>query len=224
MFAERFGSYSIAATFAGTPNFSRRKSILPVAALVPAAAVPGGDAPVRRCARRVLVTRPSDERALRLAARDLGEVRDAHAAPAGRGGLVVLDAHGAVYTPSKNSIDLALGQAHDRLLPLGLPPHELPDAPRLARHAHGANLEDLHVEEPLDRASDLVLVRARIDRERHDVLLLASDVALLRDERSPDHVVDVHACRLPRQRRRAGASMASTAALVSTSFEWRSTS
>ena len=28
MFAERFGSYSIAATLAGTPNFSRRKSIL----------------------------------------------------------------------------------------------------------------------------------------------------------------------------------------------------
>ena len=39
MRAERFGSYSIAATFAGTPSFVRLKSIDAVAALVAAALV-----------------------------------------------------------------------------------------------------------------------------------------------------------------------------------------
>jgi hypothetical protein len=41
----RFGSYSIAATLAGTPNLSRLKSIDAVRPLVPAAAKADGDGP-----------------------------------------------------------------------------------------------------------------------------------------------------------------------------------
>ena len=41
----------------------------------------------------------------------------------------------------------------------------------------------------LDRAADVVLRRVRVDRERGKVLLLASDRALLRDERPLDHLI-----------------------------------
>ena len=46
MRADRFGSYSIAATFAGTPSFRRLKSMIAVAALVAAALVARRDAAV----------------------------------------------------------------------------------------------------------------------------------------------------------------------------------
>src|SRR5262249_4820432 len=118
---------------------------------------------------------------------------------------------------------LALGQLHDRLLPRRLAADEAPDAARLARRARRADAEHADPEELLDRAPDLVLVRARIDGEGDEVLLLAADVALLGHERALDHVVQVHARSSPcaSSRRR---STASSAASVITRWRCRSTS
>src|SRR3990172_10497362 len=87
---------------------------------------------------------------------------------------------------------LAGSQLHDRLLPGGLAPEESPHPTRLALHAHGPDGDHADVEELLDGAPDLVLVRTRIDREGDEVLLLAPDGALLGDERPLDHVVGIH--------------------------------
>src|SRR3972149_4827769 len=125
---------------------------------------------------------------------------------------------------------LALGQLHDRLLPGGLPPGEAAAAPRLARHPHRPYVPALHLEDLLDRLPDLVFVGARIDREGHEVLLLATDVALLGDQRLPDHVVGVHGCSpcaAVRADRRASSRTFSTACsadLVITRWRCRSTS
>src|SRR3990172_11107511 len=96
-------------------------------------------------------------------------------------------------SPSLEELDrLARSQLHDRLLPGGLAPEVAADPAGLAPHAHGPDGDDADVEELLDRAADLVLVRTRIDREGDEVLLLAPDGALLGDERPADHVVGIH--------------------------------
>ena len=72
MFAERFGSYSIAATFAGTPSFVRLKSISRKRRLCPP--------PLWRVVMRPLLLRPpvfltGRQALLGLRARDLLEPR-----------------------------------------------------------------------------------------------------------------------------------------------------
>ena len=54
MRAERFGSYSISRTVAGTPNLLRRKSMMRYMPLVAAAATAHGDMPVIVAATRLL--------------------------------------------------------------------------------------------------------------------------------------------------------------------------
>src|SRR5262245_7962445 len=125
---------------------------------------------------------------------------------------------------------LAFGQLHDRLLPGGLAPDEAADPTLLARHAHRPHGDHLHGEELLHRAADLVLVRARVDGEGDEVLLLATDVALLGHERAPDHVVGLHgrASRAAVFARRSDSSSrrstAASAPRVSSRWRWRSTS
>src|SRR5574338_15358 len=118
---------------------------------------------------------------------------------------------------------LALRQAHERLLPLGTPADEAARAARFARHPHRAHLEDLHREQLLHRALDLVLVGARVHGEGDDVALLARDRALLRDERPAQHLVGRH----DDDSLRSSPSrwwMRASASWVTTSRWWRSTS
>src|SRR5262245_15868155 len=132
---------------------------------------------------------------------------------------------------------LAGSQLHDRLLPGGPVPEETADPARLARHAHRPDGQHPDVEELLDGAADLVLVGARVDREGDEVLLFATDVALLGHEGAPDHVVGVHGRSLPgapppaaafaRSFRRASSrrsSIRATALRVSSRCRCRSTS
>src|SRR5882724_7049020 len=190
MLAERFGSYSIAATRAGIPTLSRLKSI-------------------------TRYRRESSEKSETLMSR--------------RPGVTGRKVRTGIALHSLEELDaLALGQPHERLLPLGLAPLVLPDAAQLRRHPHRAHALDLHVEQSLHGALDVVLARARVDRERDDVARLAGHGALLGGERLADHIVDVHedSARLAVLRRSSDrrASIASTAPTVSTSCLCRSTS
>ena len=92
MRALRFGSYSMAATLAGTPSLSRRKSIDAVLLLVAAAAVPRGHAAVGVAAAGAAASGAS-ERLLRAVAGDLGEVGDGLEPAPGAGGLALADGH-----------------------------------------------------------------------------------------------------------------------------------
>ena len=99
------------------------------------------------------------------------------------------------------------------------------DPARLVRHAHRAHVEHLHAEELLDGALHVVLVGARIDRERHEVARLAADVALLGDERLADHVVHVHdASPAVRRAGEARLDRGDGGASSARSLAWRSTS
>src|SRR5262245_12062798 len=118
-------------------------------------------------------------------------------------------------------------QLHDRLLPGGPAPDEATDAARLARHAHRAHRDHLHREELLHGTPDLVLVRARVDREGDEVLLLATEFAFLGHDLTADHVVGIHEPAPSRAARSASSSRCSTAATaprVSSRWRWRSTS
>src|SRR6516162_9715098 len=93
---------------------------------------------------------------------------------------------------SLEELDRVAGaQPHPGLLPRRLLPDVAADPARLAAHAQRAHVLDLHVEERLHRALDLVLVRLGVHRERHDVVALALDRALLGDHRAPDHLPQV---------------------------------
>src|SRR5215217_5024846 len=85
MCAERFGSYSIAATFAGTPSLRRLKSILRYVRVAPAG-----------------LLQPLRERLLGLVLRDGLVLEERREAPSGRGGLVLLDCH-------RYSVPIAVG-------------------------------------------------------------------------------------------------------------------
>ena len=91
MRAERFGSYSIAATFAGTPSLRALEVDDPVAALVAAALVARRDAAVVVAA--ALLRQLLGQRLLGLRLRHLGEVGDRHEAAAGARRLEPADRH-----------------------------------------------------------------------------------------------------------------------------------
>ena len=91
MRAERFGSYSIAATFAGTPSLIRLKSMIAVAPLVAAALVARRDAPVVVAA--ALAGDRLEQALLGLRLGDVVEGRDRHLAAARRRRLEALDRH-----------------------------------------------------------------------------------------------------------------------------------
>ena len=91
MRADRFGSYSIVATFAGMSCLSRLKSMIAVHPLVAAAAPPRGElaavvAPARLMQRL-------DQRLVRLCGRDLVEHVHGLKPPAGRRGIELANGH-----------------------------------------------------------------------------------------------------------------------------------
>src|SRR5881398_3583795 len=187
MYAVRLGSYSIAATLAGMPSRRRLKSTLRYRRLAPP--------PRWRDVLRPLALRPPDF--LRPSTSDFSGVVLVISAKSEyvtkrRPGLVGLGLRIgmrlALLEPLQAREDrdrVALAHLDDRLLP----------RPRLARgvaaplglglHGGGAHVDDLHVEQRLDRLADLSLVRVVVDAER--VLAGRGEhVALLAHDRADD--------------------------------------
>src|SRR6185437_4811115 len=161
-----------------------------VGTLVSAALVPGGDPPVDVTA--TLAVQRADQRLLRLAPGDLGEVGAAGAAPAWGGRLVLTDCHQLLLTNrSAEDVDpVALGQGHDGALGVHpLAPAE-PGTPPLALPVKGVHAGHLDPEHFLDRLLDLRLVGVRRDDERV-LALVEQAVALLRDDRPQQDVPGV---------------------------------
>src|SRR5262245_11004479 len=195
MRAERFGSYSIARTVAGTPTLSRRKSMTRYRRLWPP--------PRYRTVMRPRLLRPTDlgsgvtsDGSGRDAVTSLKSkpVRKRRPGDVGRNWMIGMD-------PSSGSLEevdaTALGERHIRLLPVGTAPEMLPHAPDLAELAVRPDLGDLHLEEDLDGLADLHLVRARMHAEHDLVPQLVHQRALLGDDRALDDVGGVHALSPP---------------------------
>src|SRR5690606_22233196 len=126
--------------------------------------------------------------------------------------------------PRRDVDRLAVGQRHDRFLDVHAATENAPEALGLALLNQGVDLEDVDFEQAFDRRGDLVLGRRAGDAE-DDLVLLRQDRGLLGDHRSQDGVVVLggglsgghYAASFSAKR----ASIASTAALVSTSLSAR---
>src|SRR4051794_32925391 len=193
MYVVRLGSYSIVATFAGTPSLRRRKSILRYRRLAP---------PLRwRDVMRPCVFRPPDlglplvsglcglpwvssSRSWKVANRRPGEVGfDFRIAMS----LSLLRHRGAL-----EQLDPFAGrQLDDRLLPGSRAAGVHPAALGLRAHLRGTHGRHPHLEDLLDGARDLRLVSAIVDPE--GVLAVRHQgVALLGDDRLEDDLANVH--------------------------------
>src|SRR4051812_10710705 len=169
---------------------------LAVQALGAAAAMAGGLAAVRVAPAALLEA--LDEALLGLGLRDLREVRVRREAPAGAGGLRSADRHGSLPLEPLQALEdrdlVARAHLHDRLLPRPRATGGQAAALGLGLHRGGADLDDAHVEELLDRLADLRLVRVRVHAER--VLVVRSEhVALLADDRADDDLARMHGLR-----------------------------
>ena len=187
----------------------------------------GATTVTRPCALRppLLRARPSSSERSGVAARELGEVRDAHLAAARRRRLVVLDRH-RPHTPSKNSIvwpsaSRTIAFFHCGLRPMKRPTRRVLRGMRIVRtstHLHARRASRR-------RAGSRACSRA--DRPRSVTTFRSSRAmrALLGHERPLDHVVRRSRRVPPRSwRRRAAPAIAATAARVSQQLRWRSTS
>src|SRR6186997_1917491 len=184
MRALRFGSYSIAATFAGTPSFSRRKSMTRYFCLCPP--------PLCRAVMRPYELRPPVFGLWRVSdfsgrSRVISEKSET--VWNRRPGLVGLRLRIGIRLAPEDLDAVALGQGDDRPLLSGA----LAPAPRtavalaLAVPVERVHVRDLDVEDLFDRLADLDLVGVVGDHERVDVLVVGR-VGLLGHDR-PDHDV-----------------------------------
>src|SRR3954451_20853684 len=192
MYADRLGSYSIAATRAGTPSLVRLKSILRYRRLAPPPR--WRDVLRPRALRPPLLVRPSTSvfsGSVRVISAKSGYVMKRRPADVGLGlrigmclevGLEALEDRDGV----------ALAHLHDGLLPLAGAARGDATALGLRGHRAGADLEDLHVgEQALDGLLDLGLVRIRVHAER----VLAGrgqHVGLLGHHGADEHLAVVH--------------------------------
>src|ERR687888_452573 len=130
----------------------------PVVALLAAAAVARRDLALHVPSGATLfrLDEPSFRPLLREA-REIGCLSEAQ--PRG-GRLETLQRH-VLHTLHEEALDLlTLGELHDRLASIGTPSDLAADAPQLARDAHDAHLQHVHLERGLHRILDLMLVRA----------------------------------------------------------------
>src|ERR1039458_7121678 len=149
MRALRLGSYSMAATLAGTPSLSRRKSITRYRRLWPP--VPGSGATSERSGRSRVIS----EKSATLWNR--------------RPGLVgFLERTGIAFSSALEEVDFVAGvQRHEGALRVGALAGRIGAtvAGRLALAIQGVHVVDLHAEGLLDREADLDLGRAGVDHE-----------------------------------------------------------
>ena len=190
MCAERFGSYSIAATFAGIPSFDRLKSILRYLRLAPPPRWRDGHAPVGVAPAGL--PEPLGERLLGLGLRDRLVLEERREAASGRGRLVLLDGHLSRSSwPSNSSIESSGWRVTTAFFHLRRVPAREPAALRLGLHPGRAHAVDAHAEDLLDRLAHLRLVGPLVHAER---VLVGREqgVALLGDDRPDDHLARVH--------------------------------
>jgi hypothetical protein len=158
---------------AATPSFAALEVDDAVGPLVPAAAEADGDAAVVvAAARRRLALR---QRLDRLALVELAAVDEDELAQAGVIGLKVLSAmvRSCPLRPVVTSIDVALGEGHDRLLDVRLLARRALETLHLALADERVDALDLDVEQLLDRRLDLRLGRVLADLE-DDLVVLGS--------------------------------------------------
>src|SRR6185437_13902942 len=184
MRAERFGSYSMPATLAGMPSFSRRKSTSRSIRLAPP---PRCRTVMRPWTLRPLLRLPLVRSRLfsgvflvisslvrKVMYRRAGEVGLSVRIPMGLGALHELD----LVTRS---------QRDHRLLPAPATPLEPAHALPLALAGLGAHVGHLHVEDLLHRVADLHLVGVHRDLEGDRVQLFLLLHALLGHQRTHQH-------------------------------------
>src|SRR5215208_7159169 len=193
MYAVRLGSYSIAATLAGMPSRRRLKSTLRYRRLAPP--------PRWRDVLRPLTLRPPDF--LRPSTSVFSGVDFVISAKSEyvtkrRPGLVGLGLRigiGLALLEALEALEdrdgVALAHLHDRLLPRPGLAGRVAAPLGLGLDGCRAHVDDLHVEQRLDRLADLGLVRVVVDAER--VLAGRGEhVALLAHDRADDDLGVVH--------------------------------
>src|SRR3954447_16524616 len=193
MYAERFGSYSMAATLAGTPSFERLKSILRYRRLAPP--------PRWREVLRPRELRPPDfvspstsvfSGSSLVISEKSGYETKRRPALVGLGlrigmRLALLEAGEALEDRDR----VALAHLDDGLLPLARASRGPAAALGLGLHRHRAHLDHVDAEELLDGLADLRLVRLVVDAERV-LVRRRQDVALLGDDRADDDLGGFH--------------------------------
>src|SRR3990172_566435 len=189
MRADRFGSYSIAATLAGTSFLFLRKSITRYFLLCAPprcqdVILPWLFLPARfslfstRLRSGFFWVRSSFVRT--VMERTPGEVGLNFLIPMSYGSLPACASH------AFEKLDLvARFEHHDRLLPAGTPSDDPPPGLRL-------DVEHLDLEQLLDRLLDLLLVRPGVHGKRHRVGGLLEQCRFFRDQRPLQYVRDVH--------------------------------
>src|SRR5438132_6264736 len=122
------------------------------------------------------------QRLLAVGARDLREIGDAAEARALGDRLELTNAHLCLEDFDR----IAFFQRYDRFFPVWTTSDRLTDATILAAMVRGPDARDLHVEELLDRFSDLSLRRFRVHAERVLTTILIRRRGLLGDDRRDD--------------------------------------
>src|ERR1051325_2773391 len=160
MRAVRFGSYSIAATLAGTPNFSRRKSMRRYCRLWPP--------PRYRDVIWPLLLRPPVPRF--GSSSDFSGVGFVISSQSDTERNRVAGVTGLNCRMPMSALEyldrVALFERHDRLLPRRPAAHVAAVALPLGAHHQGPHVRDRHVEQRLDGRADLRLGRLRLHAER----------------------------------------------------------
>src|SRR3990172_11491193 len=163
MRAVRFGSYSMAATFPGTPSLSRLKSMMRRRRLEPP---PRWRTVTRPCGLRpaFCLFGASSRRSgfFFVISSNVKPVMPRRPGEVGLNCFVGI-ARPVLLDPLEELDRVALSERHDRLLPVGSACNAPAHPPALAVHVHGVYLRHVHVERRLDRIADLLLVRAPVD-------------------------------------------------------------
>src|SRR5215212_6885412 len=189
MYAVRLGSYSIAATRAGTPSLRRLKSTIRYRRLAPP--------PRCRAVLRPLTLRPPDF--LRPSVSDFSGFVFVISAKSGkvrkrRPGDVGLGLRTGIQIGLQALEDrdrIARADLHDGLLPLAGAARGVAPALRLGGDGGRADVEHLDLEQRLDGLLDLRLVRVLVHAER--VLVgRRQHVGLLGDDGPDDHLAGLH--------------------------------
>src|SRR6266516_2391150 len=181
----RFGSYSIADTFAGTPNFSRRKSMRRYWRLCPP--------PRQRVVMWPLLLRPPDFVSGSTSERSGSVfVTSAKSETDRKRVALVTGLNCRIPMSALEDLDrVAFLQRHDRLLPRAAGPRVAPVGAPLRAHHQRAHVGHRHLEQRLNRRLDLRLRRLWMTLERVRLVGLEGRRGLLGDERPHDHLMEL---------------------------------
>src|SRR6266480_4998246 len=189
----RLGSYSIADTFAGTPTFSRRKSMRRYWRLCPP--------PRHRVVMCPLLLRPPDFVSGSTSERSGSVfVTSAKSETDRKRVALVTGLNCRMPISALEDLDrVAFLQRHERFLPRAAGPRVAPVGAPLRAHHQRAHVGHRHLEQRLDRRLDLRLRRFRMALERVRLIRLKGRRGLLGDERAHDHLMELRHRSPPRR-------------------------